>query len=656
MKATQASLQDTFNSPNQYVVPVFQRYYTWKKDNWDELWESISELYSANDSDKRLFMGALVFVSRPVLTIDNPTYEVIDGQQRLTTFAILFCAIRNLARTKGTDEADDFAKEIEKTVLVHEFRKGSARLRVLPRHRDFNDFCLAVEGSEMPQGRIRKALLYFEETISEFTKNEMHKLKTLFRLLAANVDFVHIILSGENPYKIFRSLNSTGVDLSESDLIRNFMFMKIPTDGQSAFDEQHWQRLEALFPGKKDNVDGKELSSFLRDYLMSDGTHIGNNATFQEFERRFAGKSVKAQRLVTQLINDANLYQWINGNAPHTSKTVNSALAKLRHLKSSTASPLALVLLRACEAGTMDPKELIECLELLSGFIYRRYICGLSSRNYSEWFVAACKLRGGVSAERLREFLESKGFPGAKQFRDHLPSFPLYESKYALYTLAFLERSFKSKESPLPEDFPFSLETLRTKVEIEHVLPQKMTAVWRAMLGENAAELHEQYADTLGNLTLTGYNQGLSNHDFDTKLNGLKNTSGYLKSGYELTESIARNKVWTADEIEERALALAERAVKVWTGPTVGMDVEDEDEANTSFRKGSEGGVLFAILSDGQWHDLDELAAFVEDEARLDQLLRRIERRGVKTGSWVLEKEESRVRVVQAEQGKAAGA
>ena len=403
-------------------------------------------------------------------------------------------------------------------------------------------------------------------------------------------------------------------------------------------------------------MDGKELSSFLRDYLMSDGTHIGNNATFQEFERRFAGKSVKAQRLVTQLINDANLYRWINGSAPHTSKTANAALAKLRHLKSSTASPLALVLLRACEAGTMDPKVLVECLELLSGFIYRRYICGLSSRNYSEWFVAACKLRGEVSAEKLREFLESKGFPGAKQFREHLQSFPLYESKYALYTLAFLERSFKSKESPLPEDFPFSLETLRTKMEIEHVLPQKMTAAWRAMLGENAAELHEQYADTLGNLTLTGYNQGLSNHDFNTKLTGLKNTPGYLKSGYELTDSIAENKVWTANQIEGRARSLADRAVKVWTGPTAEVEIEDDDGANTSFRKGSESGVLYAILSDGEWHDVDEMTPFVEDEARRDSLLKRIERRGIKTGSWVLEKEESRVRMVLTEQAKVAGA
>ena len=190
------------------------------------------QMIRTSGSSWALWYSSRVLSSRLII----PRMRSSNGQQRLTTFAILFCAIRNLARSKGTDEASDFAKEIEKTVLVHEFRKGSARLRVLPRHRDFNDFCLAIEGSERPQGRIRKALLYFEETISEFTKNELPKLKTLFRLLAANVDFVHIILSGENPYKIFRSLNSTGVDLSESDLIRNFMFMKIPTDGQSAFE------------------------------------------------------------------------------------------------------------------------------------------------------------------------------------------------------------------------------------------------------------------------------------------------------------------------------------------------------------------------------------------------------------------------------------
>ena len=651
MKATQASLQDTLNSPNQYIVPLFQRYYTWTEPNWEQLWDDLTELWSSTQPNKKLFMGALVFVFRPGLTTQNPGYEVIDGQQRLTTFSILLSALRNIATSH---KADKLAKEIENTGLVHEYRDGLERYRVLPRHRDRDDFIHAVEGTKRPSARIGTALRFFETALADLIGKDPEKLRAFFRKIFGAVEFVHIILEGESPYKIFRSLNSTGVELTEADLIRNFLFMHVPPGQQNDFDDKYWRKLEDHFPGKKKTTDAKELSSFFRDYLMSDGEYIGKNDTFDQFETKFQGPAFKPTNLMKPVLQSADLYRWIKGDQPHPEKAINNALAKLRYLKSSTTYPLVLALMRDHATDALQSKQLTECLELISGFIYRRYICGLSSRNYGEWFVAACTQQSPDRHMALKQFLESKGFPGTKRFTIALETFPLYDSPYGLYTLAYLEKSFKSKESPLPEDFPFSLATLKEKVEIEHVLPQTLTSAWKSMLGPEAKEIHEEYADTLGNLTLTGYNQGLSNHDFATKLKGIKNTPGYKKSKYELTESIALNNKWTKNEILERAALLANKVIAIWTGPVADAIPEDID-TTVPFRKGSVIAALHGFLSDGEWHEQAELEALAEGEADVKLRLKKLAQKGKKSGAWELEQANGRVRLVIGK-AKAQGA
>jgi hypothetical protein len=652
MKATQATLEATLNSPNQYVIPLFQRYYTWTEPNWEELWDSVIELWKGKQN-KKLFMGALVFVPKPVVTTQNPAYEVIDGQQRLTTFSILLGALRTLAaKAKGAK----LSKEIEDTSLFHPYRKGNDRYRVLPRHRDRDDFIRATIGKERAGARIGAAVRFFEENIASLVGNDLAAIRKFFRRVFSGTEFVHIILEGESPYKIFRSLNSTGVELTEADLIRNFMFMHVPSGQQVEFDDQYWRKLEGYFPGKKNTADSKELSSFFRDFLMAGGEYVGRDATFEEFENRFDKPGFKPAQLVQPLLGSADLYRWIKGEEPHPEKAVNHSLAKLRYLKSSTTNPFLLVLLGEHGAGRLTSKELIECIELISGFIYRRYICGQSSRNYGEWFVAPCKEKAASRSERLKTFLESKGFPGTKRFTTALEVFPLYDSPYALYTLAHLEKSFQSKESPLPGDFPFSMAALKEKVEIEHVLPQTLTDEWKTMLGKNAKEEHDQYADTLGNLTLTGYNEGLSNHDFATKLKGVKNTPGYLKSKYELTESIASKSRWRQVEIIERAVMLAKRAITIWEGPAADSMPADDDAIEAPFRRGSVIGSLYAFLSDGEWHDWAELETLAEGQANLPSRLKKLSRRGKKSGDWALEQVNGRVRLIVKDKAKGKGA
>jgi uncharacterized protein with ParB-like and HNH nuclease domain len=651
MKATQATLEATLNSPNQYVVPLFQRYYTWTEPNWEELWESITELWNGKQN-KKLFMGALVFVPRPAVTTQNPAYEVIDGQQRLTTFSILLSGLRNLAvKAKGSK----LAKEIEDTCLFHPYRKGGDHYRVLPRHRDRDDFVRALIGKDAPRARIAAGLRFFEENIAALLKNDVAALRRFFRRILAGIEFVHITLDGENPYKIFRSLNSTGVELTEADLIRNFMFMHVPSGQQAEFDDEYWRKLEGYFPGKKNTADSKELSSFFRDFLMAGGEYVGKDATFEEFENRFDKSGFKPAQLVEPLLGSANLYRWIKGGNPHPEKAINHSLAKLRYLKSSTTNPLVLVLLGEHTAGKITSKELIDCIELVSGFIYRRYICGQSSRNYGEWFVAACKEKA-PTIQGLKTFLEAKGFPGTKRFATELETFPLYDSPYALYTLAHLEKSFQNKESPLPGDFPFSMAALKEKVEIEHVLPQRLTPKWKTMLGKNAVDDHEQYSDTLGNLTLTGYNQGLSNHDFQTKLKGIKNTPGYQKSKYELTQSIAIKSKWRQVEIVERTGILAKKAIAIWEGPAEDSIKTDDDVSETPFRKGSVVSSLYAFLSDGEWHDSAELETLAEGETNLASRLKKLARTGKKSGAWELEQVNGKVRLVAASKAKGKGA
>lgn len=556
MKADSTTLAGILSPAQRFVIPMFQRDYSWGSKEWENLWDDIIELSGSNRSTRNHFMGTLVFVSDPILPNKHLTYQVIDGQQRLITLSIILCALRDVALGLNFQELAD---ELADNYLIHQYKKEDEHYRVYPRWRDRDQYIAAVECKSVAGETIRKALDFFTQRVETIQDSKSEEgLRSFFNLLCSRLEFVQINLSQEeNPFQIFRSLNSTGVSLAESDLIRNFMFMQLSEKNQADFDKSYWQPLERHFESKdskqKGQLDGKAFSIFLRNFLMYRGNYVGVNDTFVEFEAYCTNKTDPIE-IVKELDESVSLYDVIRGSKLHPSGEVklDNALKQLRALESSTTFPLILNLLNRVKADSMSVYDAIHAIRLLSGFILRRYICSMSSRTYGIWFVQACAQLKDSPLEELRSFLQHKGFPDNTVFQEALIYFNIYKGNYGLAVLKALETALPHKEGA---DL--------SKANIEHIMPQKLTPEWIPMVGTQDGPVHQKWLHSLGNLTITGYNGELANKSFAAK------RKIYLESHFELTKNIAKNttSVWTEKQIETRGKLLAEKAKDIWIGP-----------------------------------------------------------------------------------------
>lgn len=553
MNADTATLSELFAKPYQYVIPVFQRYYSWDKNDWEQLWSDLTELRLSEDDEdvQPHFMGSLVLDSPKQTSLTKPAFNVIDGQQRLTTFSLLMCALRNVAEKRGFEK---LRSAIENTALVDQDEEGRYRFRVYPRQRDRDNYFAAVEGDTAEvDGTIGEALSFFSERIESMEDAETEvKLREFFNLLKLRLQFVHIILGEkDNSYQIFSSLNSTGRPLSEADLVRNFVFMHVTLDDQERFDDEYWKPIERRFENETRNLNVGALSGFFRNFLMHTGRYVKPAATFHEFERRYSSVGFVPEDLAIELGWYANHYDVIRGVQEHNSPHVEGALSKLRGLQATTTYPLLLNLLHRREEGEISEEELVQCIEMVSGFILRRFVCGLGSRAYSRWFVAANReLEDQFSVGLLQFFTTGRDFPEDEQFRESLVRYNLYPSDYGRYLLEMLERSQKHKEPP---DL--------TKAQIEHIMPQTLTDEWKTDLGPDHERIYFDWRHTLGNLTLSAYNPELYNHRFSVK------QDEYDRSNVTITRRLTNYSSWGEDEIQSRGTDLAERAVRLWRGP-----------------------------------------------------------------------------------------
>ena len=323
--------------------------------------------------------------------------------------SLMFCALRNIVGANGHEQ---LAQEIQQTMLVQPFRQGQEYYRAYPRQRDRDEYIAAVTGTRNPEGHVGAALTYFTDHIQGRPEAASEAgITRLHVTLHSQLEFVLITLEGQNPYRIFKTLNSTGVDLEEGDLIRNFVFMHEAVDRQDEFDDQYWKSLERRFEDSSGHLNSRALSAFFRDFLMKDGMYVPLAATYQYFESKYGGTPVNVRDVARELGVHADDYDIIRRQARHPTPAVEDTLTKLSQLDSSTTYPLLLNMLARVCAGTMPEPQLVRSVELLSGFILRRYICGESSRAYGRWLVTACRELADAPLEHLGSFLSSKGFP-----------------------------------------------------------------------------------------------------------------------------------------------------------------------------------------------------------------------------------------------------
>ena len=560
MKAIIHSLGQVLYSPSQYVIPVFQRHYRWELPQWQRLWESLEEIQQPGKTGNH-FMGFLVYV---VGSTPQPgqsvRFHLIDGQQRLTTLSLLLAAIRNVARRT---QQEDLAQEIHEDYLVHPRRRGEHRYRLLPKEHDQAAFVAIVDDKPLVPGRMAQGVAFFERMLQARANEHSEALRRVFELVCQRLDFMGATLESENAYSIFKSLNSTGVPLSQADLIRNFVFMHVAPDAQDEFDADLWNPLEARFAGDDGKLDEERFARFFRDLLMSEGQYVPPRLTFDTFEARYEATGFDPFVLAGQLAQRADQYAVIGSQAEDRSRAVTKALARLNQLDSSTTWPLLLWLFAQRDAGRLDDDGLARAVGMLAGFILRRFIAGDSSRGYGEMFVRAIRDTTGDTAGEplaaLEQFLLQRGWPDDGRFIEAFVRFPLYKRGNARALLEALELARGHKEQG-------SL----SQAQIEHVLPQTLSDAWAEALGDDAERVHAEWLHRPGNLTLSAYNQEVGNQPFAVK------QARFAQSNVVLTRELAKYPRWTEAEILERGEQLAREAAGLWVGPKEAHVAEDE--------------------------------------------------------------------------------
>ena len=550
MKANDVTLSEILDSSYQYLIPVFQRFYSWEKENWKELWEDIEDLRDLSGPTESHFLGSLVFVSKDHPGKD-PVYQVIDGQQRLITLSLLLCALRDAAGDWGMDQ---MRGKINDNYLVRPYESDNDHFRVFPRMQDREEYKSIVLGNDADSNSaIQQAYAFFrnriEQSVGEDAKGT---IDNLLSILKQRIDFVQINLdAGENPFQIFSSLNSTGVDLGEGDLIRNFVFMHVDLEDQDSFDTHYWAKLENIFQGENDTLNDGVFSSFFRHYLLKEGSYVPKNSTFKAFEDRYAD-AFDPRTLTEELIRYGEYYQVIRGEERHENDQVTSALAKLNDLNSSTTYPLLLKLVAQEDEDQLSAEDLAATIESIASFILRRFVCSESSRTYYRWFTKACNKVDDDPRGNVRDYLVSKGYPDDGRFQKQFLTFELYKSNYNRPVLKALERSSEHREAP---DL--------SETEIEHIVPQTLSAEWKVALGKSVEEVEDVWMHTPGNLTLSAYNKELFNHSFGVK------KSHYEKSNVSLNRELCEYDEWGKKQIVERGKNLAETAKSIWPSPSI---------------------------------------------------------------------------------------
>jgi uncharacterized protein with ParB-like and HNH nuclease domain len=560
MDARAQTVRGILHSPVQYLIPFFQRHYSWRKQNWERLLGDLWTLLDDGEADSQHFMGPLVCTPMNLIPGEVPRFQLIDGQQRLTTLTILLAALRDVAKDMGVEE---LVEDVTIDYLVLRKKKDLQRFKVIPRIGDREVLAAVIDGKiEKQQYRqpVAQAWRFFRQAISEWATDDVEKkLRRLFVTVTERLALVVITIDGENPYEIFESLNSTGLPLEESDLIRNFLFMQVPVEDQDGFNTRHWQPFDRQFE-QMGEFTAKDQTKFYRTYLMRNGLFSKPKCTFVEFKRQNRQRGLKAEEQIQELTRFGRFATILERPQTCEDASLRNALTEIAALDISTAHPLILNLLDRHSAKTLGDAELLACLRDLASFVLRRSVCGESTRNYGRWFCEAAAAIGEQPEENLRSYWLRRGWPDDRTFVARLIDFPLFhrEHKKCRLILERLERSHKHKE---PVEF--------AKLSIEHVMPQtidqgKSAKAWKDALGANWKAEQQQWLHTLGNLTLTAYNPDLGNRPYAEK------QEIFEASHLELNKYFEKVAPWNSAEIRNRGEQLATKVASLWTRPTGG--------------------------------------------------------------------------------------
>lgn len=544
-------------SMKRFIIPVYQRNYDWKTENCKQLYDDLVKVVKTNR--KSHFFGSIVSVYNP--SGHNMEYLVIDGQQRLTTVSLLFLAMYNLM-TKGIVEPSNpyLGKQIFEDFLVDKYQPKETRIKLKPVKNDqtafgklFDDESDYIIGSNLTAN-----YNYFYERIQkrEITIDQL--FDAIFRLEIINIE----LNSEDDPQLIFESLNSTGLDLSEGDKIRNFILMGLPTNLQDEYYEKYWNKIEECTK--------YDVSSYIRDYLSIKQQAIpSQKRIYANFKDFVEFSNIQTEDLLEEILAYANRYKvLLNGGT--NSKSLNACIYRLNRLESTVTRPFFLEVLRMYDETKLDISQVAEIFMTTENYLFRRTICDLPTNALNKIFLMLhreiVRYDGSEDnyVEKFKYALLSKKerarFPRNEEFSTAFTERQIYlmNSKNKIYILERLENFGTAEDKDVYRHCDEGV------YSIEHIMPQHLTPTWVSDLGEDYEQIHELWLHRIANLTLTAYNSKYSNSSFAEK-KSMEN--GFDDSGIRMNTYISKKDKWTLAELEERNDYLIGRSLTIWEIP-----------------------------------------------------------------------------------------
>lgn len=578
MKAAETRV-DRFlaSSETAFAIPVYQRNYDWTRVQCQQLFNDILSV-GADDSLSGHFIGSIVYVHDDVYTVSGlRELTIIDGQQRLTTLTLIFIALYRHAIAAGREQQ---AQRIYKTFLINEFAEDAEKLKLKPT--DNNKVALAqiMDPKEAVKvsgySRLVENFRFFESRIDEANFDIVQK--GLTKLI-----FVDIALERgkDNPQRIFESLNSTGLELSQADLIRNYILMGLPRKEQERVFRKFWEPIEAN--ARNLDVNDSRVSDFIRDFLTLKQKDIPNKgAVYEKFKERYPlPNSPELMEALEELRELSNVYARLLNPQLEKDTVISRELNYIRTLEINVAYPFLMPVYRDFVAGAISRDEFASVLRLVQSYVWRRFILSLPTNALNKIFMSLYDRveHGDYLASIERSLMQRSGtqrFPRDAEVLAMLKDKDMYSTKSRTRTYFFDRLENHNNREPVDVTMP--------GITVEHIFPQNPEPGWRSALApDEYALLGEKYLNTVGNLTLSGNNGRLGNKTFLDKrdMNENGGEQGYRFSRLWLNRDLQGLERWGVEQVEARADRIAQRFLEVWPAPSVGVEADaDTDEVN----------------------------------------------------------------------------
>jgi alkylated DNA nucleotide flippase Atl1 len=592
----------------QFQVPLYQRTYRWTEKQLAHLWSDILEqaqLLASGEDASTHFLGSVVLAPSPQSEATFPRWLVVDGQQRLTTLSLALAAIRDHIALAQPDEAERIGEEY----LINKRKSGDEYFRLLPTQADRPQFAAHIRGAQAGQATgdsIAAAYRFFRrKLVAAADPADPQDVFRIEQAITSRLTLVSVTAErSDNVHRIFESLNNTGLKLSQADLLRNYLFMRLPTRGAHVY-ETYWLPLQ-------DSLGNDDLEQLMWLQLVLDGDDRVRrqdlySAQQHRFERRGASEA-EIEAYIKELHRRSTPFRRLIHPAEEPDPSVRAHLERLNAWQAAVTYPAVMMLLDQRERGELDSPNVARALSYVESFVVRRMICREPTNNLNRIFQAVpAQLRRDVPiVDGLHQLLSAEGrhWPDNAELREKIRTAPFYQYGRPHQRRLVLQRLEESYDHPEPVDFTTA------QLTVEHVMPQSPGDEWMRVLSEDAADgesvedLHKSLQHTLGNLTLTAVNSELSNHPFDRKQDLLR------ASHLELNRRIAATERWGGKEILERADDLADRAILLWPAPlrSVGRAERSRDWHLAH--------QVLAAMPQGTWTSYGDLAAFIGSGAQ----------------------------------------